>query len=74
VAGSAGGTPADLPDGVTAHARYADGIRYLFVENFNAEPVCGIDLGGTGTDMETGEPANTADIPAFSARIFKFSL
>ena len=67
------GEVADLPDGVTAHARYADGVRYLFVENFNSEAVSGIDLGGTGTDLETGEPARCADIPAFSAKIFRFN-
>ena len=33
----------------------------------------GIDLGGTGTDLETGEPARCADIPAFSAKIFRFN-
>ncbi|MBR3692331.1 MAG: beta-galactosidase [Clostridia bacterium] len=64
----------NLPDGVTAHARYADGLRYLFVENYNAEPVCGIDLCGTGTDLETGESADTANIPAFGAKIYRFAL
>jgi len=63
------GPVADLPEGVTAHTRCADGREYLFVENYNAEPAT-VQVQGF-RDLETGESAANLTVPGYGIRILK---
>lgn len=60
-----------LPEGVTAHTRQADGITYLFVENYNEAEVT-VSLGRSCTNMETGETQTQVTLNPFDCRIFKY--
>lgn len=64
-------TLSGLPRGVVAHKRYDEGCEYLFVQNFNKEPVSGISLGGDYVDMEIGAPAAETELSAYDVKIFK---
>ncbi len=59
--------PVELPHGVVATKRGG----YLFLQNFSGEPVQGIDLGGSYTDMESGVTGTAADLDGFDVKIFK---
>ncbi len=61
-----------LPAGVTAHARIADGQRYVFVLNFKAASA-GLDLeDDSWTDAETGEiQPRMVELAPFGSRIFR---
>lgn len=59
------------PAGVTAHARYADGVQYLFVENYEDKSVSALPLKGEYTDMETGKILGCVDLEPFGVRVLK---
>ena len=63
--------PADLPEGVCVHKREADGVQYLFVQNYLGQPVEGIYLGDTYTDMESKEVIDTVSLSAYDVRCLK---
>lgn len=58
-------------NGVTAHARYAEDTQYLFVENYMDDPAENVDLGGSFTDMESGETVSRVTLPPFGIRVLK---
>ena len=60
------------PANVTAHARTDGEHEFLFVENYNAEPVDGVKIFGQYEEIETGEKVNgEISLPAYSVRVFK---
>ena len=63
--------PEELPEGVCAHKREADGMEYLFVQNYSDKAVAGIKLGDRYTDMESGEALEEVTLNAFDVRILK---
>lgn len=63
------GPVAALPEGVTAHTRCADGVQYLFVENYN-EAAAAVSVAGY-TDLETGEAVDTLSVQGYGIRILK---
>lgn len=58
-------------NGVTAHARYADGVQYLFVENYADTEAADVALGDAYTDMESGALVDTVTLPPYSIRVLK---
>ena len=60
-----------IPEGVTAHKREADGITYLFVENYSENRVNDILLGGQYMNMETGDMVERISLDAFDVKILK---
>lgn len=65
------GPVANLPAGVTAHTRQADGNTYLFVENYNDQDAQ-LPLGRTCTNLETNEQQDYVNLAPFSAQVFKY--
>lgn len=65
------GALANLPTGVTAHTRQAEGVTYLFVENYTENPVENLPLGGSYTNLETGEKQDYVNLLPFGIQIFK---
>jgi beta-galactosidase len=63
------GPVAALPAGVTAHTRCADGVQYLFVENYNETEVV-VSAAGY-TDLETGEAMDALSVPGYGIRVLK---
>lgn len=63
--------PDILPEGVTSHKRVADGITYLFVENYSENRVENIFLGDTYTDMESDEKTDYISLDAYDIKILK---
>ena len=63
------GPVAALPVGVTAHTRCADGVQYLFVENYN-ETEAVVSAAGY-TDLETGEAMDALSVPGYGIRVLK---
>ena len=63
--------PVDLPQGVTAQLREDGENRFIFVMNFNPQPVS-VPLDGTYTGMLTGQPVTGAlDLPAYGIEVLK---
>ncbi len=60
-----------LPEGVTAHTRQADGVEYLFVENYTDTEATDIALGAVYTDMITGETVDKVDLAGYDIKILK---
>lgn len=60
-----------LPEGVCAHKREADGVEYLFVQNYSEKSVDNIDLGNEYVDMECGELLNKISLDAFDVKCLK---
>ena len=59
------------PEGVTAHSREDDKCRYIFAQNYTADPVKA-ELYSEGTDMESGESTEKIiDIAPYGVRIIK---
>lgn len=63
--------PETLPEGVCAHKREADGVEYLFVQNYSEQAVKDINLGNEYLDMESGELLNKVSLDAFDVRCLK---
>ena len=63
------GSVAELPVGVTAHTRCAEGVEYLFVENYN--PAAATVTVEGYTDLETGEAVKQLDVPGYGIRVLK---
>jgi beta-galactosidase len=63
------GPVANLPEGVTAHTRSADGTQYLFLENYTDMPA-EVTVEGY-TDMDSGEAVCTVTLPGYGIRILK---
>lgn len=63
--------PGDLPEGVCAHKREADGVEYIFVQNYSEYAVEDIDLGNEYLDMESGEVLNKVSLDAFDVKCLK---
>ena len=63
--------PGELPEGVCVHKREADGVEYLFAQNYLEYPVENIYLGGTYTDMESKEVTDTISLSAFDVKCLK---
>ena len=61
----------DLVLGVTAHKRVADGVEYLFVENYTGTIVYNVDLGDDYVDFETGATVNKVDLGVNAIKVFK---
>lgn len=57
--------------GVSAHERYAEGNRYLFVENYWDVRRENIPLPGVFIDMQTSEEASSVTLEPYSVRVFK---
>ena len=58
-------------EGVTAQARFAPGVQYLFVQNYGAEEAKDIPLPGEFTDMQTGETTRHISLPPYSVCVLK---
>lgn len=63
----------DLPEGVCAHKRGADGVEYLFVQNYSEVPVEDIVVGEGYVDMETGESVSKISLGVFDVKVLKKS-
>ena len=64
--------PSDnIIQGVTAHKRLADGVEYLFVENYSGNEVHNVDLGNDYVDFESLNVVNKVDLPVNSIKILK---
>jgi beta-galactosidase len=63
------GPVAELPVGVTAHTRCAEGVEYLFVENYN--PAAATVTVEGHTDLETGEAVKQLAVPGYGIRVLK---
>lgn len=63
--------PGDLPEGVCAHKREADGVEYIFVQNYLEHAVKDIDLGTEYMDMESGVVLNKVSLDAFDVKCLK---
>lgn len=63
--------PGELPHGVTAHRRYDGQTEYLFVQNYGDRSVGPIALGGSRTDLESGETLASVELPPFGVRVLK---
>lgn len=58
-----------LPEGTSAHTRYADETEFLFLENYQGA-ACEILVEGSYQDMETGEAVSgQVSLPAFGCRV-----
>ncbi|MBQ8803967.1 MAG: beta-galactosidase [Tyzzerella sp.] len=60
-----------VPEGVCAHKREADGVEYLFVQNYSDKAVGDIDVGDGYVDMESGEAVSTVSLNTYDVRILK---
>lgn len=65
------GVLAQPVEGVSAHMRFAEGNRYLFVENYSDTQKENIPLPGVFTDMQTGEETSSVTMEPYSIRVFK---
>ena len=63
------GPVAALPAGGTAHTRCADGVQYLFVENYN-ETEAVVSAAGY-TDLETDEAMDALSVPGYGICVLK---
>lgn len=62
---------ARLPQGVTAHTRQADGVEFLFLENYTEEE-CSVAVEGVYKDAETGgDVSGDVSLPAFGCRVLR---
>jgi beta-galactosidase len=59
---------ADMPEGVTAQARYKDGKTFIIVQNYNNHPVS-IELRAPVRDLETEETVKSLDLTAYGVRV-----
>lgn len=57
---------AELPHGVTAHARDGEGVRIVLAENYTGE-VQTVTLAGDLRDLSTGEQVKVLNLPPFGA-------
>lgn len=63
--------PEETLEGVTAHKREADGIMYLFVENYSGSIVSDVSLGDTYIDMETMKEMTEVSLEPFDIKVLK---
>lgn len=64
--------PVDLPQGVSAQLREGDGKRYIFVMNFNPEPVSVALDGQSYQGLLSGQPVSgRLDLPGFGVEVLE---
>ena len=60
-----------LPKGVTAHTRTDGEHTWLFLENYNAETSCRVDLGASYENLLTGQQETACDLLPFGFGIYR---
>lgn len=61
----------ELPKGVCVHKREADGVEYLFVQNYSGEKINELSLGKEYFDMEAQTVTKTVALDEFDVKVLK---
>ncbi len=61
----------DIPEGVCVHTREADGVKYLFIQNYTDNAIEQLQLGKTYFDMENEEEIEVVRLDAFDVRVLR---
>lgn len=61
----------ELPEGVCVHAREADGVTYLFVQNYTDNPIEQLQLGKVYFDLEDKKEVDVVRLEAFDVRVLR---